>query len=161
MRWLCLAAIGLWVLTVSALGWLFVRGTTGASTDGRTAVLLAPAERDLILTEMRGLLLAIDGILNGLSDPTPSARKPRVVQAARSAGMGMAADVNPALMAKLPLAFKQMGTSVHRDFDELAARVEQGVEAHDVIRALSSITNRCTACHQMFRLVGSEGSSAK
>lgn len=152
MKWFCVGAIGLWVLTVSALGWLFVRGNTGASTDGRTAVILAPTERDLILAEMRGLLLAIDGILNGLSDSSPEERKSRVVQAARSAGLGMAADVNPVIMAKLPLAFKQMGMSVHRDFDELAGRVEQGMEAPEVIRALSSITNRCTACHTMFRL---------
>src|ERR1043165_4474325 len=39
-------------------------------------------------------------------------------EAARSAGIEMIADVNPGLMAKLPL--KQMGTSIHQDMDALA-----------------------------------------
>lgn len=152
MRWLCLVAIGLWVVTAAALGWLFVRGTTAAGTDGRTAILLAPAERDLILSEMRGLLQAVDGIVNGLTEADQATRKDRVAKAARSAGMAMAADNSPVLMAKLPLPFKQMGMSVHRDFDEMAARAEQGGEPAEVLRALSSITNRCTVCHAMFRL---------
>ena len=159
MKWVCILALALWVVLVAALGWLFVRGTTAAGTDGRTQVLLAPAERDQILGEMRQLLLAIDGILGGLSESNQSVMKERVVKAARSAGMEMAADNSPLLMAKLPLAFKQMGMSVHRDFDEMANRVNQGDNAQQVLRALSSITNRCTACHTMFRLVGVEGRS--
>ena len=39
-------------------------------------------------------------------------------EAARSAGIEMIADVNPGLMAKLPL--KQMGTSIYQDMDALA-----------------------------------------
>lgn len=152
MKWVCVLAIALWVVLVAALGWLFVRGTTVPSSDGRTEILLALAERDLILAEMRGLLLAIDGILNGLSGQDRSAMKARVVESARAAGMQMAADNSPLLMAKLPLAFKQMGMSVHRDFDEIATRAEQGAEAPEILRALSSITNRCTACHTIFRL---------
>ena len=35
------------------------------------------------------------------------ADRAQIEQAARSAGMAMAADVNPALMAKLPLPFKR------------------------------------------------------
>ncbi len=152
MRGLCVVAIGLWVLTAAALGWLFVRGTTAPGTDGRTEVLLAPAERNLILSEMRALLLAIDGILSAMGDPDRASMKTRVAQSARAAGMGMAADNSPTLMAKLPLPFKQMGMSVHRDFDGIADRAEQGAETQEVLRALSSITNRCTTCHAMFRL---------
>ena len=45
------------------------------------------------------------------------ANRAQIEQAVRSAGMHMAADVNPALMAKLPLPFKQMGMSIHKDMD--------------------------------------------
>ncbi len=48
----------------------------------------------------------------------------------RAAGKGMAADVSPAIMVKLPLALKQMGMSVHRDFDALADAVVQGGVRH-------------------------------
>ena len=43
-------------------------------------------------------------------------------EAARSAGIEMIADVNPGLMAKLPLPFKQMDMSIHQDMDALAVR---------------------------------------
>ncbi len=153
MRWVCAVSLVLWVALVGSAAWLFVRGVTAPGTDGRTAIRLAPAERDVILGEMRALLVAVDGVVNALSDGTASARQSRVKEAARAAGMGMAADVEPGLMAKLPLPFKQMGLSVHRDFDEMAERAERGADPSEVLRALSSITNRCTACHAMYQLV--------
>ena len=60
----------LWIVSAGVLGWLFVKGATTPSADGRTAVLLAPAERDLILKEMRQLLQAVHGVVTGMSDPT-------------------------------------------------------------------------------------------
>ncbi|MEO8328243.1 MAG: hypothetical protein ABI618_20555, partial [Nitrospirota bacterium] len=58
---LCRIALVLWIVSAGVLGWLFVKGETTPSADGRTAVLLAPAERDFILTEMRQLLRAVHG----------------------------------------------------------------------------------------------------
>jgi cytochrome c556 len=72
-------------------------------------------------------------------------------QAARSAGMHMAEDVNPALMAKLPLPFKQMGMSIHADMDALADAVIQKETSQQILQRLSNMTARCTACHDMYR----------
>jgi hypothetical protein len=58
----CAAAGILWVVTVALIGWFFVKGWTAPSTDGRTEILLAPSERDLILAEMRDLLKAVSGV---------------------------------------------------------------------------------------------------
>jgi hypothetical protein len=49
----------LWVLTIAGAATLFVRGYTTTSADGRVAVTLSDAERDMVLGEMRGLLLAV------------------------------------------------------------------------------------------------------
>lgn len=151
MRRLCVAAVVLWVVGVGGLAWVFVRGMTASGRDGRTEVLLASVERDQILAEMRQLLQAVAGILDGLteSDRTEGLRK--VAEAARAAGMGMAADVNPVLMAKLPLPFKQMGMSVHKDFDGLAERAAKEPPTTEILRDLSSITRRCTTCHGLYR----------
>jgi cytochrome c556 len=73
-------------------------------------------------------------------------------QAAHAAGMGMAADVNPAVMAKLPLPFKQMGMSIHKDMDALADAVAQKETPQQILQRLSSMTARCTTCHDMYRL---------
>ncbi len=44
----------------------------------------------------------------------------QIAQAARASGMASAADVNPALMSKLPMSFKDLGMSVHHAMDEIA-----------------------------------------
>jgi cytochrome c556 len=76
--------------------------------------------------------------------------------AARAAGMAMAADVNPAVMVKLPLPFKQMGMSIHRDMDALADAIAGKETQQQLLGRLSSMTARCTACHDMFQLGGKE-----
>jgi len=149
-RQVACAVVGvLWVVTVIFIGWLFVKGWTAPSTDGRTEILLAPSERDLILAEMRGLLKAVSGIVAGLGDPSQTSAQ--VAQAARGAGMQMATDVDPALLAKLPLAFKQMGMSVHRDMDGLAEAAGGGEMPQQILNRLAGITARCTTCHDLYR----------
>ncbi|MEY4704118.1 MAG: hypothetical protein RL042_314 [Nitrospirota bacterium] len=148
---LCRITLGLWIVTIVAGGWFFMRGWTVPGTDGRTHIVLAPAERDMILGEMRMLLKAVHGVVTGLAGQDRDADRMQIEQAARSAGMGMAADVNPALMEKLPLPFKQMGMSIHRDMDALADAVVQKETPQQILQRLSSMTARCTTCHDVYR----------
>jgi cytochrome c556 len=101
---------------------------------------------------MRLLLKAVHGVVAGLSQLEDKNSLKQAEQAARAAGMGMAVDVNPALIAKLPLPFKQMGMSVHKDFDGLADAIAEGEVAQQLISRLASITSRCTTCHDLYRL---------
>jgi hypothetical protein len=140
----------LWVVAVAVIGWVFIKGWTAPGADGRTEIVLAPVERDLILGEMRQLLKAVHGVVTGLSDPSQGMKEAE--RAARAAGMGMAADVDPAIMLKLPLAFKQMGMSVHRDMDRLADAIAQKEEPAKLLGRVSGITARCTTCHDLYRL---------
>jgi hypothetical protein len=149
-RRLCLGLLLLWLTTAAIAAWVLVNGWTAPGRDGRTEVRLAPAERALVLGEMRQLLKALHGVVTGLGEPESDRRQAE--QAARAAGMGMAADVEPALMAKLPLAFKQMGMSVHRDFDGLADGIAAGESEGEILRRLASITARCTTCHDLYQL---------
>jgi hypothetical protein len=148
---LCRITLGLWILTIGVAGWFFVQGWTTESTDGRTQIVLAPAERDLILGEMRLLLKAVHGVVTGLAGQDQAEGRTQMEQAARSAGMHMAEDVNPALMAKLPLPFKQMGMSIHKDMDALADAIANKETSQQILQRLSSMTARCTACHDMYR----------
>lgn len=153
-RGLCVAAMILWVLTFAAAGWLFVKGWTAKGSDGRTEILLAPVERGQILVEMRQLLKAVDGIVRGLGEPEPDVKQ--MEEAARGAGMSMAADTEPAIMAKLPLPFKQLGMSIHKDMDALADAIASHETPQQILQRLSSMTARCTACHDMYRFRASE-----
>lgn len=145
-------AIFLWLITIAAFAWFFVRGNTVAGEDNRTAIVLAAGERALILSEMRGLLAGAYNILDGLSRNDAK----QVAQAARAVGMASAADVNPALMAKLPLPFKKLGMSVHQAMDDLALAAESGKGAPELQSMLTETLSRCVACHASWQLKHSD-----
>jgi hypothetical protein len=149
---LSLLALSLWLVTIAVFGWFFVRGNTAAGTDNRTAVILAPSERALILGEMRNLLSGVHDILNALNRGDMK----QAASAARAIGTASAADVNPALMAKLPLSLKQMGMSVHHDMDDLAQAAESGKPAAELHVMLSNTLSKCVACHAAWQLKSAE-----
>lgn len=146
-----LVALVLWVATIATFALFFVRGNTAPGTDNRTAVILAPAERDLILREMRGFLAGVHDILDGLNRNDLK----QVAQAARGIGMQSAVDVNPALMAKLPLQLKQLGMSVHHDMDDLADAAQAGKPAAELQSRLTNTLAKCVACHSAWQLTPS------
>ncbi|MEO8332853.1 MAG: hypothetical protein ABI479_10510 [Gallionella sp.] len=141
----------LWLATIAVFAWFFIRGNTVAGTDGRTAIVLQPAERDLVLTEMRGLLVATQQILEGANQGDMQ----RISKAARAAGMAGAADVNPALMAKLPIEFKQLGMSVHQEMDDIAQAAESGKSSAEILRMASDTLTKCVACHTAWQIKSS------
>ncbi len=145
---LALIALLLWVITMAVVAWYFIRGNTAAGTDGRTAIVLRTAERDMILSEMRGLLSATQVIIDGVNQPDRN----RIIQSSRSVGMGAAADVNPALMAKFPLAFKTLAFSVHREMDDIAKAAETGKPVAELLTMMSNVLVKCNACHASWQI---------
>jgi hypothetical protein len=141
-------SIILWLVTAIIFGVFFVKGSTTKSTDNRRAIILSPSEKDLVLAEMRTLLKAVSGVIHALSENDMK----KAAESATSAGMGMAVDVNPILMAKLPLDFKSLGMGTHRAFDELAFEIKSGATSPAILKSLGRITNRCIACHDTNRL---------
>ena len=141
-------AFALWAVTAGAFGYLFVRGWTSESSDERTAIHLAPAERDLVLGEMRQMLQSVHLFVTGLS----ADNREVMAQAARASGAEMATEVNPILFVKLPVEFKRQGMSVHRDFDALASTITEGADQATILRAFTGITARCVGCHTSYRL---------
>ncbi|MBI4939038.1 MAG: hypothetical protein HY846_12645 [Nitrosomonadales bacterium] len=145
---IALAAILLWVITVAVFAWFFIRGNTVAGSDSRTAVVLGASERELVLREMRGMLSAVHGVLEGINRGDLK----QVAQSSRAAGMGTAADINPALMAKLPLPFKQLGMSVHHEMDDLASAAESGKPVAELQQMLTGSLAKCVACHAAWQI---------
>ena len=141
-------AILLWVATVALLGFFVTKGTGVQSSDGRTVVTITEDERNFVLAEMRMLLGSVHGVIDGLAKDDMLA----VARAARMGGMAMAADVNPALMMKLPLDFKTRGIGVHKAMDELAKQVEAGASSKEVLNGLASRLSECVACHAEYSL---------
>jgi hypothetical protein len=136
-------ALLLWGVTIAVLLWFFLRGSTAAGTDHRIAIMLHPAERELVLSEMRGLLVATQGILEGANQGD----MPHIIKAARAGGMAGTAEVNPALMAKLPLEFKALGMSVHHDMDAIAKAADDRRPTAELLKMTSDTLTKCIACH--------------
>lgn len=155
MKKLTIASVVLWVITIGVGFYYFVGGKTVASPDGRRAVVLTPDEKTMVLGEMRTILSAVNGTLKAVAKSDKSA----AAEAARSAGMVMAVDGEPGLIAKLPLEFKSMGMSLHKDFDTLAADIDGGLSDMQVVERLGAITDKCVACHAAYRI--SEDARAK
>ncbi|MGA7748847.1 MAG: hypothetical protein WCA63_01740 [Gallionella sp.] len=143
-----LTALLLWVVTIAVLGWFFIHGNTTVGTDGRTAVVLKASERDFVLSEMRGMLAATQGILEGANQDDMQG----IIKAASAAGVGAAADVDPVLLAKLPIEFKILGMSVHRDMEQIAKAAASGTPAPVILKMVSNILAKCVACHSAWQL---------
>lgn len=140
-------SIFLWFITLGIFGYFFFKGMTSKSSDQRMAIKLLDAEKDLVLGEMRTILKAVNGILKHTSENNLK----EASLSAKSAGMGMAQDINPIFMAKLPLPFKQMGMGLHAEFDKFSSELEIGMNEKQVLFRLGEITNKCIACHQTYR----------
>lgn len=145
---LSIIAIVLWLATLAGAAVLFVRGRTAPAPDGRTAILLPRADRDLVLAEMRNLLEAVQKVTMAIA----AADRAEIAAAARTGGLGAAKGVPLDLMARLPLGFKQAGMAMHGGFDEIATAADHGESFKDLNSRLGDQIGLCVGCHQTYRI---------
>jgi len=142
-------AIGLLSAVLVAIGFkVLVLGSTAKADDGRTAVLLEPAERQAVLGEMRVLLETTQAIVEALANDDLAT----VEQSARSVGSAAIKTMDFKLRAKLPLEFKKLGFGTHYAFDEIADLANAGKPVKEVQQKVAATMNNCIACHASFQL---------
>jgi hypothetical protein len=118
------------------------------AADGRAVLELAPGERAMILEEMRMFLGGVQKMTNALGRQD----MPAVAEAARGMGQKMVHEVPPALRAKLPQEFRQLGFSVHREFDQIALDAESMKDVSYSLNQLSAALQKCVACHASYQI---------
>lgn len=144
-----LVIITLLVLVIAAMAYKFiVAGSVHAGEDGRSVIELAPNERALMLKEMRAFVAGVQQISQALADEDMNA----VAEVARGMGMTKAHDVPPAMLGKLPLAFKQQAFGVHGSFDAIAQSAENGGTPKQTLTQLAGVLQSCVACHAQYQL---------
>ncbi len=149
MNKILVSIIAVLILVIIAGIYKFLfQGTTRSAADGRTAIILEPAERDLVFTEMRAFLSSIQGIIHAANknDMTEVARQARAVGAAAQQA------VPGTLMGKLPMSFKKLGFDTHQKFDQLAMDAESMGDKEHTMEQLAELMQNCVACHSIFRL---------
>jgi len=144
------SVIGALAIALGAMLWLFVVAgkTTVVAEDRREAIVLEPAERALILAEMRGFLSAVQAIVAGVARDDPTA----IAQAARPHGMAAAGAMPVTVIARLPIGFKQIGHGVHHAFDRIAIDAETMGDSKLTLSQLTETLDRCVACHNVYQL---------
>ncbi len=146
---LCWSITGILILAIVAMGYKFmIAGSVAPASDGREALILEPAERDLVLTEMRMFLSSVQKITQALTEEDMET----VVKSAREVGLAAQQAVPGSLMGKLPLAFKKLGFDTHKKFDELALDAEQLGDPNHALQQLSTLMNNCVACHSTYQI---------
>ncbi len=116
--------------------------------DERTVMVLAPSERAVVLLEMRQFLSGVQLMTDAFAREDAKA----LAQAARSLGKAAVHEVPPALRAKLPMEFKQLGFSVHGDFDQIAMDAESMGDMKHSMTQLASTLQKCVACHTIYQI---------
>jgi hypothetical protein len=151
---LCWSISAVLVLIVIGMAYKFlVVGSVIPATDGRQALVLEPAERDLVLGEMRMFLSSVQKITHALTvDDLEAAAK-----AAREVGAAAQQAVPGTLMGKLPMAFKKLGFDTHSKFDVLALDAESLGDPKHTLQQLSTLMNNCVACHSTYQIQSNTG----
>jgi len=148
MNKICSVIIALLLLVIAGGVYKFIfQGSTSGSTDGRIAIVLDAGERDLVLAEMRLFLESIQKITMGIAGDDMEL----VAEYARKSGMAATVGMPGTLMGKLPLGFKKLGPSTHKQFDQLALDAEDLGDAGHALSQLSVLMQNCVACHAAYR----------
>lgn len=116
--------------------------------DTRVVLKLTPGERIMILEEMQLFLDGVQKMTGALGKQDMQA----IADAARGMGQIMVHEVPPALRAKLPLEFRQLGSSVHRDFDQIALDAETLKDVSYTLNQLSATLKKCVSCHTLYQI---------
>ena len=146
---LCWTISSILIIAIVAMGYKFmVVGSVVPATDGRQAIVLEPAERDLVLGEMRMFLESVQKITQAATAEDMVA----AAKAAREVGLAAQQAVPGSLMGKLPLAFKKLGFDTHSKFDALALDAEQLGDPKHTLQQLTTLMNNCIACHATYRI---------
>ena len=119
------------------------------TAEARQPLYLDAETRHRVLAEMRSMLVAVDGIVQGVADGDRDA----IERSARSAGMRRSVDDDPVFGSTLPVAFRDLGTRTHRNFDQLADAIRDGQPTEGAMRRLGEITGQCVGCHAVYRVV--------
>lgn len=121
---------------------------TQTMADGRTAVHLSPDERQMVLGEMRRLLMASQEVIKGLAEND----LPAVEQAALKVGTKAITTVDMKLAPRLPAAFRQLGFGTHRAFDQIAQMAKAKQPNQSIQLQLVKTMNNCISCHAAYQL---------
>ena len=142
-----LCATLLWGASVGVYANEEVAKPVETKVDTRINLGFTLSEKAAFLSEMRQMLASIQGIIAGIGSDDPE----QIIKAARYSGNRMARATPKSIKKKTPLAFKQIGGSIHMMFEEMVIRAE--TDDMDMLAEFTGkLMKQCLACHAMFKV---------
>jgi cytochrome c556 len=135
----------LWLLL--ALG-LATMTAMADEADNRLVLNLSKPQRNHVLGEMRSLLAGTQNILAALAKDDMAA----VAEQSKALGFNMKHKAENPLHDVLPKEFMQLGMSMHKDFDLIAADAGSLKDPKHTLQQLSATMGKCTACHDTYQI---------
>jgi cytochrome c556 len=137
----------------SKLGLILVLGLTTTAvladeSDSRQVLNLSNPQRNHVLGEMRSLLAGTQMILTALTKDDMAA----VAENAQALGFNMKHKAENPLHDVLPKDFIQLGMSMHKDFDLIAADAMSLKDPKHTLQQLSATMGKCIACHETYQI---------
>ncbi len=117
------------------------------TTDQRISLKLTKNEKVVFLSEMRQMLVSIQGIISGIGENNPE----KIIKSARYSGNRMARATPESIKSKIPKSFQEIGGPTHMMFEELVIRAETD-DMETLTLFTSEIMQQCIACHEMFKV---------
>lgn len=145
----CWIIVAFLLLVIAAILYKFmVQGSVVEMSDNRISIQLNESERNLVLSEMRQFLVAIQQITTAIGNEDMAT----IEKAALTVGMGAQQNVPISLMGKLPLPFKKLGRDTHLKFDALALDAKELGDPTHTLEQLSELMQNCVACHAIYQI---------
>ncbi len=126
-----------------------IKGSTIEGTDGRVVILLDAKERNYILKEMRGLLGHMQQLITAISNDDMD----KVIKISTTLVEDSGGKTPTRIIAKMPLAFKQLSLSIHNDFKTLQENSIKNRDGKEALAQVSKIMTNCIACHSAHSLI--------
>jgi mono/diheme cytochrome c family protein len=113
----------------------------------REAMKLTSSQEVQVSYEMRGFLVALQGINEALAKQDFAA----VARYARMSGRSGPRETTPDLVKALPQQFREMAGETHVAFDQIATDAETMGDTRVTLEQISGIMKNCIQCHSVYR----------
>ncbi|MCP3849785.1 MAG: hypothetical protein GY694_06045 [Gammaproteobacteria bacterium] len=115
-------------------------------TDQRISLQLTQSEKVAFLTEMRQMLMSIQGIISGIGENNPE----KIIKSARYSGNRMARATPQSIKSKIPKDFQEIGGPTHMMFEELVIRAETD-DMETLTQFTGELMKKCITCHELYK----------
>ena len=137
-------ALFLFIICISSP--VYADGNPNPTVENRISLHLTDTEKAKFLSEMREMLVSIQGIITGIGTED----RELIARSAHNAGNRIARSTPKSILEKFPQSFKEIGGPTHLMFEELAIRAE--TDDMDMLAEFTGqLMRQCLACHSTFR----------